>query len=73
LSNHEKANLRRSGAELTMFGILAGLISLIGPEKDKKGMWADRMALYQLKRLYLETGASIPIPTTFIKNMFAIL
>ena len=33
---------------------------MIGPVKDKDGKWGERMLVYQLKRLKLETGASIP-------------
>ena len=60
LSTHEKANIRRALTELGTFATLAALISMIGPEKDKKGRWGERMVVYQLKRMQLETGASIP-------------
>ena len=73
LSNHEKANIKRASAELMMFGILSGLIALIGPEKDRKGVWAERMIIYQLKRLKLETSASIPIHPEILDNLWTIL
>jgi hypothetical protein len=72
LSNHEKANIKRAIAELCIFGMLSALIALMGPEKDKKGSWYDRMIIYQLKRMKLETGASSPTPD-FLSNMFTIL
>lgn len=73
LSNHEKANIRRALAEIGMFATLAALIALMGPEKDKKGVWYDRMIAYQLKRMYLETGASVPFPPTILENTWSIL
>lgn len=60
LNTTEKANIKRAMTELISFGVIAALISMIGPEKDKKGKWGERMVVYQLKRLQLETGASIP-------------
>lgn len=73
LSAHEKANINRSMAELIMFAVLAGLVSLAGDEKDKKGDFFARMALYQLKRLKLETSASIPIHPNILDNLWTIL
>lgn len=60
LSTHEKANMKRALTEIGIFATLAALIAMIGPEKDRKGNWGERMAIYQLKRMYLETGASVP-------------
>lgn len=73
LSNHEKANIRRSLAEMTMFWVLTGLISMMGPEKDRKGVWLDRMIIYNLKRMKLETGASMPLTPDFLDNINTIL
>lgn len=73
LSAHEKANINRSLTELIMFAVLAGLVSLAGDEKDKKGDFFARMALYQLKRLKLETSASIPIHPNILDNLWTIL
>jgi hypothetical protein len=73
LSNHEKANMRRALAEIGIFAMLSGIIALMGPEKDKKGVWYDRMILYQLKRMKLETGASAPITPDFLKNINTLL
>lgn len=73
LSQHEKANIRRSGAELAMFAILTSIIGLMASAKDMKGNWWERMALYQLKRLKLEVGASIPIAPDFTSNLMTIL
>lgn len=72
LSTHEKANIKRALSELGMFATLAALIAMIGPEKDKKGKWGERMVVYQLKRMQLETGASIPWFSA-IENAWTIL
>lgn len=74
LSNHEKANMKRSLAELMIFASLAGLIAMLGPvKKDKDNTWHDRMLAYQLRRLYLEAGASIPLTPDFFKNITTML
>ena len=62
LTLHEKANLKKSLTELTIFAALCILVSMIGPAKDKKGNWAMRMLIYQLNRMKLETGASTISP-----------
>lgn len=72
LTSHERANLRRSMTELTTYLLLCGLIALLGPEKDRKGKWGERMVSYQLKRLKLETGASIPW-LSLIDNAFTLI
>lgn len=73
LSKHEQANLRRAGAEITMFLVLAGLIAMMGPAKDKKGIWYDRWILYNLKKMKLEAGASMPLTPDFLDNIWTIL
>lgn len=73
LSNHEKANIRRALAEIGIFAELTCLISMMGPEKDRKGAWLDRMIIYNLKRMKLDTGASMPLTTDFLDNIWTIL
>ena len=72
LSSKEKSNIGRALTELISFGVLSLLISLLGPEKDRKGSWGKRMLSYQLRRLYLETGASIPW-ISLVKNAKTII
>lgn len=72
LSVHEKANIKRALTELGMFALLSALIAMVGPEKDRKGRWGERMVVYQLKRMRLETGASIPWLTA-VENVWTIL
>lgn len=73
LSEHEKANLKKALSEIAMFLMLSGIIMMMGPAKDRKGVWYERMILYQLKRMQLETGASTPVNLGFFKNIFTIL
>lgn len=72
LSPHEKANLKRALTEISTFASLAAAIAAIGPAKDHKGKWTERMAIYNLKRMYLETGAAVPW-FSFFDNMFTII
>lgn len=72
LEQHEKANLKRALSEISIYITLSILISAMGPEKDKKGVWASRMIIYNLKRMKLETGASMPSPD-FIGNIWTLM
>ena len=56
-----------------MFATLSVLISMLGAPEDKKGVWFDRMVLYSLKRMKLETGASMPLNTEFLTNIWTLL
>lgn len=73
LSEHEKANLRRAIAEISEFAILFSLVRLGGRVKDRDRSWLDKMALYQIRRMYLEVGASMPLNGAFFDNIFQIL
>ena len=74
LSTHEKANMRRGLTELAIFATLAGLIAMLGPvKKEDESTWHDRMIAYQLRRLYLEAGASIPFTPDFFQNITTLL
>lgn len=73
LSNHEKANFRRATAELSEFFMLLALVRLGGRVKDRDRSWLDKMALYQIRRMYLETGASMPVNGGFFSNIFTLL
>jgi hypothetical protein len=73
LSEHEKANLRRAQAEVSEFLTLMVLVRLGGRVKDRDRSWLDKMALYQIHRMYLEVGASMPLNTGFFDNLFTIL
>jgi hypothetical protein len=72
LSEHEKANLRRANAEISEFLILMILCRYGGRVKDRDRSWLDKMALYQIHRMYLEVGASLPSPG-FISNILQLL
>lgn len=73
LTPYEKTNLARAITETALFGVLTALVGMVGPAKDKDGYWGKKMLNYQLRRMKLETGASIPLPQEFIPNALAIL
>ena len=73
LSDTEKRNLRRAGGEMTLWAILGILCSMMGHWKDRKGNWGERLILYNLKRMKLDTEASVPWPPTFFANVTTIL
>jgi len=73
LSEHEKANLRRATAEVSEFLILMVLVRLGGRVKDRDRSWLDKMALYQIRRMHLEVGASMPVNEGFFSNIFTLL
>lgn len=73
LNAHEKANLRRAWTEISLFVSLMSLVRLGGRVKDRDRSWLDRMVLYQINRMYLETGASMPFNTGFFSNIFQLL
>lgn len=72
LSEHERANLRRATAEISMFFMLFTLCKFGGRVKDRDRNWLDKMALYQIHRMYLEVGASMPGPQ-FMSNIIQIM
>ena len=73
LSEHEKANLRRANAEIAMFATLFALVRVGGRVKDRDRSWLNRMALYQIHRMYLEVGASMPGNPAFIANIIQLM
>lgn len=73
LSEHEKANLKRGSTEILAYIGLAALLAMLGPASEKKGQWGERLLIYQLKRLQLEAGASIPFAPDFLGEVFTIL
>ena len=72
LSEHERANLRRANAEIAEFLTLLTLIRLGGRVKDKDRNWIEKMVLYQINRMYLEVGSSMPSPG-FFSNIIQLL
>ena len=73
MSEHEKANLRRATAEIAEFMMLLTLVRLGGRVKDRDRSWLNKMVLYQIRRMYLETGASMPANGGFFSNIFQLL
>lgn len=73
LNNAERANIRRALTEIATYYALSTLIMMMGPAKDKKGRWADRLLLYNLKRMKLEVGATMPLSTDMLQNVWTLL
>jgi len=72
LGPHELANIRRACAEVSLFMMLLTLVRLGGKVKDYDRSWLNKMALYQIRRMYLEVGASVPGPM-FFKNLITLM
>lgn len=72
LSESDKANMKRACTEVLVYTMLCAQIATLGTYKDKKGNWAYRNLQYQLRRLRVETGASMPGPN-FFSNALQIL
>lgn len=61
----ERYNIKRAIAEIGILTIVSAALRSLGDEKDKKGNWAYRNLIYQLKRLQMESVASVPVPVPF--------
>lgn len=72
LSEHEKANLKRAYTEIALFAVLTLLCKLGGRVKEKSDVWGEKMLEYQLNRMRLECGASVP-SGSFFSNIFSLL
>lgn len=72
MSPHEIANFRRAEAEVGLFAMMFTLVRIGGRVKDRDRSWLDKMALYQIHRMYLEVGASMP-GTQFFGNIIQML
>lgn len=72
LSRHEIANLRRAYSEIGLYAVLVTLCKLGGRIKQTDSVWAEKMIIYQLNRMRVECGASVPY-YTFAKNMITLL
>lgn len=73
LNEYEKANLRRAFSEISIFLMLMTLCKFGGRVKDKDRNWLDKMALYQIHRMFLEVGASMPLNDQFFSNIFQMM
>ena len=65
MSEMDKYNMKRIVAELTIFALLTASNISLGKYKDKRGNWAYRNLMYQVKRMLMETQASSPIIMPF--------
>lgn len=74
LSDMERYNVKRAAAETMILAMLTASIALLGDYKDKKGNWAYRHLVYQLKRMEMEVMASDPVALYgFVSNGIKIL
>lgn len=62
LSPMDQYNCKRALAETIIFASLVMSNLSLGRYKDKKGNWAYRNLMYQVKRMLMEVQASTPIP-----------
>lgn len=73
LTDHEKANMRRASAEISEFFILLLLVRTGGKVSDKDRGWFEKMKMYQIYRMKLEVGASMPLNIGFLSNIIQVL
>ena len=80
LSEMDKFNIRRTIAEVGMLLALSVSMIPMGTYKDKKGNWAYRNLMYQMRRMMMEVQASTPFfipfltdPMGFVNNIMTIL
>lgn len=72
LTVEEKKNARVAAAQSLLFVALTCICALTKGWKDKDER-ALRLLAYQMRRLEMETGALVPFPPTFIKNVFTLI
>lgn len=72
LTQEQKANAKVAFAQSLSFVLLAMMCWLTAGLKDDDDM-AARLLAYSLKRLETETGALVPYPPTFIRNIFTLV
>lgn len=80
LSDMDRYNVKRAIAEVETLVVLTVSLFGLGDYKDKKGNWAYRNLMYELKRMLMEVQASTPIfipglndPLAFINNIITML
>ena len=72
LSAEEKKNARVAFAQASLFVFLGLVCGMTKGWKDKDDRNL-RLLAYQMRRLQLETGAMVPFPPTFVKNVFTLI
>lgn len=74
LSETDKFNVKRARTECILLVMLCAEIACLGTYKDKKGNWAYRNLMYQLRRMRMETTASVPFTVVpFMENILNII
>jgi hypothetical protein len=72
LSDEERQNVRVAMAQTSLFVFLTIVCAMTKGWKDKDDRNL-RLLAYQMRRLEMETGALVPYPPTFIKNVFTLI
>lgn len=62
LDEMQRYNVKRVHSEMMMFIMLLGLSFALGEPEEHKKEWWRRWWIYQVRRLILDTEASMPIP-----------
>jgi len=74
MSEMDRANVKRAIAEVETLVVLSISMLGLGDYKDKKGNWAYRNLMYQMKRMLMEVKASTPVdPFAFLDNIITML
>lgn len=69
LSDMEKANVKRVHTEMMMYVALLGLSFALGEPEDHKREFWRRWWIYQVRRMILDTEASMPLPQTISSGL----
>ena len=72
LDQMQRRNVRRAQTEFHFWLAMCGLSVVLGEPEDHKKDWQRRWWIYQVKRILLETEASMPHPGA-LGNLFTIL
>ena len=72
LTYDERKNVNVAMAQALLFIVLTSICTLTKGWKDKDDR-STRLLAYQMRRLEMETGALVPFPPTFIKNVFTLI
>lgn len=73
MTSNEKANFKRGITEIGTALFLWTLINFVTGDYDDKKTWAGRIMMYQLYRLNMELGVSVPNPFSMWKDGMNIL
>lgn len=73
LSDHQKYNVKRVLSEVAMYFALIGLSFALGESDEHKREWWRRWWIYQVRRLMVDTEASLPLTPKIVSSATTIL